>query len=222
MCAYVLMKLLESSPSRYDAGMEILTLGKDRVIKEMIATEMIRPGYRVLDLGSGTGTLAILCAKRGAEVVAMDISRDMLRLARSRASRNGVESSITWLELGVLELDSRLRDGSFDAVAATFFFSELSREERMDALEVAWRKLKDGGVLIVLDEARPQSRLARSLATMIRIPLLVIAWLVAQARTRPVSGIESMLGRAGFKIASQHRYLMGSLQLIVAVKEVDR
>jgi len=64
--AYVFMKLLESSPSRYDAGMEILTLGEDKAIKGMIAAEMISPGDRVLDLGCGTGTLAILCAKRGA------------------------------------------------------------------------------------------------------------------------------------------------------------
>jgi len=65
------MKLLESSRSRYDAGMEILTHGKDRATKGMTAAEMISPGDRGLDLGSGTGTLAILCAKRLAEVVAI-------------------------------------------------------------------------------------------------------------------------------------------------------
>jgi len=146
----------------------------------------------------------------------------MIRLARSRGSKEGVDDRVIWLELGVLELDDRLPDSSFDVVTATFFFSQLSKEERMDALEVAWSKLKNGGTLIIFDEAPPSGRFARGLVALIRILLLLLAWLIAQARTRPLSSIESMVRRTGFRIASQHRYLMGSLQLIVAVKEVDR
>ena len=133
-----------------------------------------------------------------------------MRLAKSRGSKEGVEDSVSWLELGVLELDSRLPDSSFDVVTATFF-SELSKEERTDALEVACSKLKNGGTLIIFDEAPPSGRFARGLVALIKILVLPLAWLIAQARTHPLSAIESMVRRTGFKIASQHRYLMGSL-----------
>ena len=100
----------------------------------------------------------------GAQVVATDVSKDMIRLARSRGSKELVDDRVTWLELGVVELNDRLPDGSFDVVTATFFFSELSKEERMDALEVAWSKLKNGGTLITFDEAPSSGRFARDLS----------------------------------------------------------
>ena len=53
--------------------------------------ELVRPGMRVLDLGCGTGILAIAAAKLGAtSVVAIDIDPNAVRAARENAAANGV------------------------------------------------------------------------------------------------------------------------------------
>jgi len=53
------------------------------------ALENIELGKKVLELGTGTGMIAIYCSKRGAEVTATDINEEALRLARENAELNG-------------------------------------------------------------------------------------------------------------------------------------
>ena len=66
MASYVFMKVLESSAQRYDAGINILSLGQSNRIKREIVDNYIASGDKVLEIGCGTGTLAILCAEKGA------------------------------------------------------------------------------------------------------------------------------------------------------------
>lgn len=53
-----------------------------------------RPGMRVLDMGTGSGIAAVFAARRGAEVVAVDINAEAVRCARINAILNGVERRI--------------------------------------------------------------------------------------------------------------------------------
>lgn len=71
-------------------------------------------GTRVLDAGCGTGALAIEAARRGADVVAIDISPKLVALAESRAAEAGQNGRITY-EVGDM-LDPAL--GRFDHVVA--------------------------------------------------------------------------------------------------------
>jgi magnesium-protoporphyrin O-methyltransferase len=71
-------------------------------------------GARVLDAGCGTGALAIEVARRGAEVVAIDLSPTLVGLARERAGDDHGAGHVTWL-VGDM-LDPTL--GSFDHAVA--------------------------------------------------------------------------------------------------------
>lgn len=71
-------------------------------------------GRRLLDAGCGTGALAIEAARRGAEVVAIDLSPTLVGLARERAGDDHGAGRVTWL-VGDM-LDPAL--GSFDHVVA--------------------------------------------------------------------------------------------------------
>ena len=108
---------------------------------------------RILDLGCGTGTLAIQVKQREprAEVVGLDADPAMLSQAREKAERAGVELTLT--EGFSTELP--FEDRSFDLVLSTLFFHHLDPEpKRQTAREIA-RVLRTGGELHVADWGKP-------------------------------------------------------------------
>jgi ubiquinone/menaquinone biosynthesis C-methylase UbiE len=111
------------------------------------------PGQRILDLGCGTGTLAIQVKQRepGAEVAGLDADPEMLSQARSKADRAGVKLELTEGYSTALPYESQ----SFDRVLSTLFFHHLDPEpKRQSAREIA-RVLRKGGELHVADWGRP-------------------------------------------------------------------
>lgn len=86
-------------------------------------------GRRLLDAGCGTGALAMEAARRGAEVVAVDLSPTLIGLARERAGDDHGAGGVTWVvgdmldpALGrfdhVVAMDSLIHYRAEDAVAA--------------------------------------------------------------------------------------------------------
>jgi ubiquinone/menaquinone biosynthesis C-methylase UbiE len=111
------------------------------------------PGQRILDLGCGTGTLAIALKRRepAAEVVGLDADPEMLEQARRKADQAGVKLELTEGYSTTLPYP----DASFDRVLSTLFFHHLdSQAKRRTAREIA-RVLRPGGELHVADWGRP-------------------------------------------------------------------
>lgn len=79
--------------------------------------EAVRPGARLLDVGTGSGgTVAIPAAQRGAEVTGLDLTDAWFAAARERADAAGVQ--IEWVEGDAAELP--FAEDSFDMVTSTF------------------------------------------------------------------------------------------------------
>ena len=208
------MRVLESAPARYDRGIRLLTLGQVERAYDRLAGR-IEPGWRVLDLGTGTGALALRAAARGAEVVALDVNPAMLAVARQKAEAASLTDRITWREMGVAELD-RLPDGIFDAVCAGLCFSELTPDERRYALDQARRLLRPGGYLLLADEVRPPQLWRRLLYEGMRAPLVALTWLLTQTSTRAVPDLSGLVRAAGFEVTESRTHLLGSWAEVVA------
>jgi SAM-dependent methyltransferase len=74
-----------------------------------------KPGERVLDAATGTGAAAILAAKRGADVVGMDLAPALIETAGERAAEEGVSIQF---DVGDAE-EMPYEDASFDVVVST-------------------------------------------------------------------------------------------------------
>ena len=224
MSTIVFMKILETAPSRYDKGIRILTLGKDHIIKTEIVNKYIHEKDYVLDIGTGTGLMAIACAQKGAKVLAFDASSKMLLIARERINKFKLQSNITLDELGVMETDSHIKPLTFDVVIACLVFSELSSKEQEFTLQQCNRVLKEGGILIIEDMTSPKALWKRLLHFFIRLPLSIITYIIAQSLPKTLKNFEDKLTDYGFKIEEKKDFLLDSLFLIVAkkVKEYDK
>ena len=200
MSVYILMKILESAPSRYDQGIRILTLGKlDKIYKYL--TFCIKKGQKVLDLGCGTGALTLRAAQKGAKVKGIDINPQMLEIAQKRAIKKNLVQNIELCEMGVAELGSE-ESKSYDVVMSGLCFSELSEDELIYTLKEIKRILKPGGFLLIADEVRPKNISKRIINWLIRFPLLIITYLITQTTTKTVKNLPEIIEETGLLIDS--------------------
>jgi len=216
MFSYVFMKILESRPHRYDWGIDLLTRGKAGKIREDIVTSFVRPGMAILDVGCGTGDLAVRAARAGAFVTGVDISEGMLAVARARVKKNGLESGVVFHHAGVVEIDSLFDEKSFDLLTSTLVMSELSSEERQWALKELFGILKYDGNLLVVSEVRPKHFLKRAIYYALRFPLALVTYLISQTGTKPVRNIVDEIRQAGFEITEERYTFLESFITVVA------
>ena len=143
--------------------------GKLRELRQRTADlARIEPGERVLDVGCGTGTLAMEVARRvGAtgRVFGIDPGEHQIARARSKAARRGLSIEF---QTGVIEhLD--FPDQTFDVVLSTIMMHHLSDTLKRQGLAEIARVLrspdpvsgKPGGRLVIADFKRPEERPAQ-------------------------------------------------------------
>jgi ubiquinone/menaquinone biosynthesis C-methylase UbiE len=218
-----LMRWLESSPRRYDAGMRALTFGRVSALHAAVAEAAVRsPGDRVLEIGCGTGAVTQRLCARGARVTAVDQSPEMIEQAKARFEAaeaktiaNDVANEIVWLEQTAAEIDG-LEEGAFEAVVLSLCLSDMSASERRYVLRLATRRIAPNGRLVVADEVRAPAGWRRLLQLLWRVPQAAIAWLLVGSLSRPVPDLRGEIEAAGLLIRSEASWLAGSLQLVVA------
>ena len=136
-----------------------LTTREKEFKSALIRQARIADGQRVLDLGCGTGTLTVAAklAAPSAEVVGLDGDPAILKQAKAKAQRSGVE--IKFDEGMSFALPHA--DASFHRVLSSLFFHHLTRENKLKTLAEVRRVLKPGGELHIADWGAPDNLLMR-------------------------------------------------------------
>lgn len=118
-------------------------------LDQLIARAELRTSHQILDVGCGTGTLAVRIAGRypGVRVTAVDPDPEALARATKKAARAGVSVQF---ERGFADA-LRYSDGSFDRVFSSMMLHHVHRKEKPKALAEMRRVLKPGGRLELMD-----------------------------------------------------------------------
>jgi release factor glutamine methyltransferase len=106
------------------------------LVEQLGRSELLRPGNRVLDLGSGSGACGVAAARRGCRVVAVDINSSAVRCTRINALLNDVP-----LDVREGDLFAPVDGETFDVV---LFNPPYYRGVPRDALDHAWRSVDVG------------------------------------------------------------------------------
>jgi ubiquinone/menaquinone biosynthesis C-methylase UbiE len=143
---------------------------RDRAIKRrVLASAAIAGGEQVLDVGCGTGTLAVAAARAapGVTVTGLDAVGSILARARKKAAGAGFEIGFEQGRSTALPY----ADASFDLVLSTLFFHHLPDDAKRHTADELVRVLRPGGRLVVGDLGRPQDSLMR-IAVRVTVQLL--------------------------------------------------
>lgn len=134
----------------YDRMNTILSLGRDRAWKKLLVAslpQMRKP--RILDLATGTGDLAFLLSRRypDARIIGLDLSEEMLALAKSRALGENTGAIFSWRRGDMAE--TGLTSGCIDLVTAGYALRN-APDLGATLAELA-RVLKPGGIAAILE-----------------------------------------------------------------------
>ncbi|MGB9892400.1 MULTISPECIES: bifunctional demethylmenaquinone methyltransferase/2-methoxy-6-polyprenyl-1,4-benzoquinol methylase UbiE [Thermodesulfovibrio] len=207
--------------SRYDFLNRLLSFWQDILWRKKMATEAVNKETQlVLDLAVGTGDSAKELLKKGAKVIGVDISFEMLRIARGK-----IQNDFTPVSASAYELP--FRDKIFDAVTCAFGIRNMHETEV--ALREIHRVIKDNGKIIILEFSLPSGFVRKPYLFYLKkiVPSIASLFSVKTAYEYLGSSIEGfykpedfteLLQNCGFKNIKTHSLSFGVVYLYVGEK----
>lgn len=206
---------------RYDALNRVISMGLDQRWRRRALDKIgLGPEDRVLDLACGTGDFCELARSRGARVIGVDFALQMLRHGQDRDLEfDSVQGDGEWLPF---------RTASVDVVTCGFALRNFVSLEAVLA-EIA-RVVRPGGRIALVDVDRPQWRPLRAAHSLYfdRIVPIVGGLVSDRAAYRylpqstaylpPARELCEMISRAGFAEVEREVLLLGSAQILTAVR----
>lgn len=197
----------------YDTLVRLTT--RERAFKKALIDQAELESFdRVMDLGCGTGTLAILIKKTHPQTAVFGVDGDLkvLEIARTKARASNV--AIEFKHGMSFELP--FAEGAFDRIVSSLFFHHLTSESKRKTLQNVFHVLRPGGELHVADWGLPANFLMK--AGSLGVKLLD----GRETTTDNFSGLlPVIIEENGFRNVRQGMYfntLFGTIRLLKAQK----
>jgi demethylmenaquinone methyltransferase/2-methoxy-6-polyprenyl-1,4-benzoquinol methylase/phosphoethanolamine N-methyltransferase len=191
---------MERMVSSYDTYMKVVTLWRERALREeTLDLARLAPGESYLEVGCGTGTLAIAARQRvgpAGRAAGIDVIPGMIDRCRDKAARAGLVVSFQVGSMDAIPFPA----GEFDAVVGSFVILHMSDRVRHSGIREIRRVLRPGGRLLFVDLAEPGQPMSR------RVVRAMFGWafqhdLTELAPLLAESGFDAVeFGRASFRI----------------------
>ncbi|HLH74075.1 MAG TPA: ubiquinone/menaquinone biosynthesis methyltransferase [Chloroflexota bacterium] len=213
---------------RYDLMNKIMTMGLDRAWRRAAVRAAMPRGALALDVGTGTGDLAIELAQAGArQVIGADFCEEMLRAARAKVQRRIADGALAFVVGDALSLP--FPDATFDCVVNGFLLRNVA--SLSEAFAEMSRVLRPGGRLVCLEITHPPSSLAPFFSLYFNrvVPLLgavftgeagAYQYLPRSLGPLPeASHLAAMIAQAGFVDVRYRRLGLGTVALHIGKRE---
>ena len=142
--------VFNSVASKYDVMNDVMSVGIHRIWKDAMMDWLApRAGQRLVDVAGGTGDISFRFLKRAGQghATVLDLTEPMLVEGRKRAEAEQMADSLNWIVGDAMALP--FHDNTFDVYTISFGIRNVTRPA--DALREAYRVLKPGGRLMVLE-----------------------------------------------------------------------
>ena len=151
----VVREMFDDISTRYDFLNHFLSFGIDRAWRRKLVSMLKeRKPFKVLDVATGTGDLAIAIASlKPQKIVGIDISEKMLEIGRQKLTDKGLNLVVTLQQADAEKIP--FSDNSFDAITVAFGVRNYENLEL--GLGEMSRVLRKGGVMLILEFSHPES-----------------------------------------------------------------
>lgn len=142
--------VFSSVANKYDIMNDVMSVGIHRIWKDAMMDWLApRAGQKLLDVAGGTGDISFRFLKRAGSghATVLDLTEPMLVEGRKRAEAASLSDSLEWVVGDAMALP--FEDNTFDVYTISFGIRNVTRPQK--ALEEAYRVLKPGGRLMVLE-----------------------------------------------------------------------
>ena len=179
-------------------------------LREQVADCIAQRGDSgVLDVATGTGAQALAFARRGHDVVGVDLSAAMIRVAQKKNRDGKVRFDVADAT------DLPYPNGRFDVTCISFALHDMPLTIREKVLKEMVRVTRLGGTLLIVDYGLPKNRLGRWL-----IYRLVRLYEATYYREFIKSDLRGLLKQAGIELDLERVVLLGAGRILKGTKAV--
>jgi demethylmenaquinone methyltransferase/2-methoxy-6-polyprenyl-1,4-benzoquinol methylase len=189
---------------------DIVTIPISRVRNKVVNFADAKSGSKILDVATGTGKQAFAFAKKGYDVIGIDLSEAMLKIANRKNKYANVKFEVADAT------NLPFKNNSFDVLCVSFALHDMPLNIREKVLKEMVRVTKPEGMIVIVDYALPENKIGRFLIYHL------VRFYEREYYSKFIrSDLEALLRTSGIEIKEELQVLLGAGRILKGIRAND-